>query len=140
MIELRIPLPPTPWSAPRISRYGAYDIKEKDKRAVRYLIAEQYQSALLTSHTALKFLFEFKPPVSVSKTKRAAMLAGEYLPVPDCTNLQKLYEDCLQGIVIDDDRKVAEISSKKLYAEKDCVTIKVYTLEEYKNENSNRTN
>lgn len=107
---------------------------------MRYLIAEQYKGALLTCSVVLDLLFEFKPPKSATKKRRLAMLSGAILPRPDCTNLQKLYEDCLKGIVIQDDREVVDIRSKKLYTERDCTTIKVYTLEECNNEASDRTN
>jgi Holliday junction resolvase RusA-like endonuclease len=60
------------------------------------------------------------------------MLAGRVIPTRcDCTNLQKLYEDCLKGLIITDDRNVAKIFSEKLYGEKDEIIIKVYTLQEF---------
>lgn len=65
------------------------------------------------------------------------MLKGEILPTScDCTNLQKLYEDCLKGIVIKDDRKVAKIFSEKVYGEKEGVFIQILTLKECKDEDS----
>jgi Holliday junction resolvase RusA-like endonuclease len=83
-------------------------------------------------------IFHFKPPESASKKRKIEMLAGKEIPTKkDCTNMQKLYEDCLKKIVVNDDRNVAKISSEKLYAEKDEVIIKVWTLKEY-NEDCNR--
>jgi len=44
--------------------------------------------------------------------------------------MQKLYEDCLKGIVIEDDRKVIDISSEKFYALKDSIYIRMSVLGE----------
>jgi Holliday junction resolvase RusA-like endonuclease len=72
-------------------------------------------------------MFVFPFPKSASKAKKEKMKAGEIIPTKcDCTNLQKLYEDCLKGIVITDDRNVVYVSSFKLYGEKGRVQIKVY--------------
>ena len=132
MIEITIPLPPTPWQAPTKGRFVFYDPKETEKRAVRYHVRDQHSSPPITEYTALEFKFTFKPPKSTTKKKRARMLSGEIIPTrADCTNLQKLYEDCLEGIVIDDDRKVAKIFSEKIYGEKDEVLIRLFTLQEY---------
>jgi Holliday junction resolvase RusA-like endonuclease len=127
LLTFSIPLPPVPWAAPERGRYSFYDRREPDKRAVRYLLAEQYKGTPIEEYTSLFFRYSFKPPASTTKKKKLLMLKGEILPTRcDCTNLQKLYEDCLKGIVIDDDRKVAQIFSEKLYAEKDQVFIALW--------------
>lgn len=65
------------------------------------------------------------------------MLDGEILPTNcDCTNLQKFYEDCLKNIVIKDDRYVVKITSEKLYRDKGCIFMKIYTLDEYRKINA----
>lgn len=134
MIELHIPLDPVPWTAPRISKRYTYDVRESEKRCVRYFIKQQYQKDPITEYTTIQFKFVFKPPASSSKKKRLEMLLGKIIPTKcDCTNLQKLYEDCLKGIVIDDDRKVAKIFSEKVYGEKEGIFIRVLTLKEYQN-------
>lgn len=127
-IEITLDLDPVPWAAPKLGRYGyAYDIREKDKRVARYLIGQQYKQAPITETVILAFVFFFSIPKSASKSKKEKMLSGEIIPTRcDCTNLQKLYEDCLKGIVIKDDRNVVYVSSYKLYAEKGRVQIKVY--------------
>jgi Holliday junction resolvase RusA-like endonuclease len=60
------------------------------------------------------------------------MLANMLGPIarPDTTNYQKLYEDCLIGIVIDDDAGVTRIISEKKYSEKPGVLIKLFKYEE----------
>ena len=134
MILLHIPLPPVPWQAPLRARGYCYDPKESDKRAARYYIAQQYKAKPLTDFTVLAFKFMFKVPKSYGKKKAIEALAGRVLPTrSDCTNLQKLYEDCLKGIVIDDDRKVIKIMAEKFYGKKDGIFISVLTLSEYLN-------
>lgn len=129
-IEIKLDLDPVPWAAPKFSfknRVHSYDPREKDKRAARYLIRQQYHKEPIATSTCLFFVFVFPIPKSASKAKRALMLNREIIPTRcDCTNLQKLYEDCLKGIVITDDRYVAQVTSTKFYAEKGSVAITVY--------------
>jgi Holliday junction resolvase RusA-like endonuclease len=139
MIELNLPVIPVPWAAPVRSRGAFYDIRDANKRCAKFYIKQQYSAIPIEDYTVLEFTFTFPLPPSASKKKRAQMLAGEIIPTKcDCTNLQKLYEDCLKKIVIDDDRKVAKIFSEKLYGEKEGVKINIYTLEEYKNADRSR--
>jgi len=133
MIVLELPIDPIPWTAPRLSRHHAYDPKEKDKRAIRYLVKQQYELPPIDGYCSLFFLFYYKIPKSASKATRAKMLSGEIIPTKsDCTNCQKLFEDCLKKIVIVDDRNVEVIGSRKMYAEKGHVTIRILKSEEYK--------
>lgn len=133
MITIEIPLEPVPWTAARLSRGRAYDPKEKDKRAARWHVSDQYHDEPLRGYVSLFFHFIFTPPKSASKKRTSDMLAGLIIPTKgDCTNYQKLYEDCLKKIVIEDDRNVEVIGSRKLYGEKGRVIIKILTRNEYK--------
>ena len=126
-VQIHIPFEPVSWAAPRLGRGHAYDPREKDKRAARYLIREQYTGPILKGVCLIWFRFTCSMPKSASKAKRAAMLAGEIIPTKrDVTNMQKLYEDCLKGIVIKDDRQVQTIFAQKIYGEKPSVYIGVY--------------
>lgn len=127
--DFHIPFDPVPWAAPKLARYGhAYDIREKDKRAVRYLLKEQYKGDPITNKVRLSFWFNFTPPKSATKAVRVEMLAGRIIPTKcDVTNLVKLYEDCLKGIVIDDDRHVYALEAEKCYKDVAGVKIRVAT-------------
>jgi len=132
MIVLEIPLDPIPWTVPRLSRGHCYDPKEKDKRAIRWLIRQQYDAEPIQGYVSLFFHLVFKCPESASKKRKAAMLKGDIIPTKgDCTNYQKLYEDCLKKIVIDDDRNVEVIGTRKLYGEKGHVKIIILNRDEY---------
>lgn len=132
MITLEIPFSPVAWAAPRLSRNRTYDPKEADKRSIRYIIKEQYKGSPLEGYVSLFFTFVFKPPESASKKKQLDMLDGRIIPTKsDCTNCQKLYEDCLKKIVIKDDRNVEVIGSRKLYGPLGKVIIYILNREEY---------
>ena len=127
MISIEIPFEPVPWAAPRLSRHGCYDPREKDKRAIRYLIKEQYKGEPFPGYVSLWFEFWFTPPKSASKKKVNDMLQSRIIPTRcDCTNLQKLYEDCLKGIVFTDDRNVRQITTIKEYSEKPLCRLKIH--------------
>jgi Holliday junction resolvase RusA-like endonuclease len=132
MIQITIPLPPVPWQASIKGKYTFYDPKEKEKRCARFYIKEQYKGPPIEEFTVINFQFYFKIPKSFSKKKMALARDGYLFPTrSDCTNLQKLYEDCLKGIVIKDDRTVVKVHSEKFYKEKDSVVIRVFTIDEY---------
>lgn len=139
MIQIEIPLPPVPWQAPIKGKHVFYDPKEKEKRCVRFYIRKQYDAPPLDEFVVIKFIFTFKVPKSAWKKEKEKMLSQEIIPTrSDCTNLQKLYEDCLKGIVIKDDRKVAKIFSEKIYGKTEGIFIEIYTLEEFKHGHFNR--
>lgn len=132
MIEIYIPLPPISWEPSRKGEFTFYDPKEKEKRVVRYYIREQYDSDPITDYVVIKLQFLFEIPKSYSKKKRQLALDHKIFPTKkDCTNMQKLYEDCLKGIVISDDRNVVKIFSEKEYSEKEGINIFIETLEEH---------
>jgi|SRR6267142_887034 len=130
MITIDIPLPPVSWEPSRKGKFTFYDPREKEKRCVRFYIREQYEGEPITDYVVINLQFLFEVPKSYSKKKRALALDHKIFPTKkDCTNMQKLYEDCLKGIVIEDDRKVINISSEKYYAEKNSIKIAVLTFE-----------
>ncbi len=129
---LYIPVTPAPWQAPRLSQHGVYSVNASKKKQIRCIIAEQWEGKPYDKYVALSFLFCFKIPKTASKKQRAAMLARKILPTKgDCTNCQKLFEDCLNKLVITDDRNVGVVSSAKMYADEPSVTITVQDYTEY---------
>lgn len=131
MLQFQIDCIPTPWSAPQKGRNGFYDKKSKEKEFVRWQLKGQYREAPLCGHISLEFIFFIPIPKNTSRAMRKQMLIRKVLPTsPDVTNMQKLYEDCLQGIVIDNDRYSSEIHSKRYYSEKPGVYIKIHKLKE----------
>jgi Holliday junction resolvase RusA-like endonuclease len=129
LITIEIPWEPVPWAAPRLSKYGCYDPREKDKRAIRACVKDQYDDPPMVGYFYILFTFHFAIPKSTSKKRKALMLEGSIRPTKsDCTNLQKLYEDCLKGIVIVDDRYVMSTKSQKYYSESPAVFMHIHQL------------
>lgn len=131
MITIEIPWEPVSWVPARISKYGTYDPREKDKRAVKYLVRQSYSGTPFECPVQIMFIFIWAPPKSATKKKREAMLKGEIIPTKyDATNCQKLYEDCLKGIVFKDDRQVEIIYSQKIYGEKAKTIMHIFARHE----------
>jgi Holliday junction resolvase RusA-like endonuclease len=88
------------------------------------LILSQYAGDLLYDAVEIELTFYFAPPKSTPK-KKLPLFLKNVLHVstrPDCTNCQKLFEDCLQGTVIANDRQVQKISSQKQWAAQAYIT------------------
>ncbi len=133
MILLQIDCVPEPWSASCKGKHGFYDKKSQHKEMVRWQLKGQYRDQPLQGHVGLEFIFFIPIPKSTSKAMRRQMLDRRVLPTcPDVTNMQKLYEDCLQGIVIDNDRYSSEITAKRYYSENPGILIRVRRLKEEK--------
>jgi Holliday junction resolvase RusA-like endonuclease len=130
MIQLEVFGNPEVWTAPRIFNKRHFDPKGKQKEATRWQIRAQYREELIHGPVMLDFIFFMPIPKATSKIKRKQMINGIILPDirPDTTNMQKFYEDCLMGIVIDDDKFATDIHSRKRYSENPRVLIRVLSL------------
>ena len=118
-IKIVISGTPEPWSAPLVTRRGfTVDKKAPLKERIRWQVRSQYTQEKIEEAVSLFFNFEVPVPKGSSKKKAQEMLSGKIKACkrPDVTNLQKLAEDCLIGIVIKDDNQVVSISSKKTYS------------------------
>lgn len=131
MIHLKLDCDPSPWSAPLKGKNSFYDKKAKIKEFAKWQLKGQYRDAPIAGHVSLDFIFFIAIPKNTSKAMRKQMIDRRVLPTsPDTTNMQKLYEDCLQGIVIDNDRFASKISSARYYSENPGVWIVVKKIEE----------
>ena len=86
---------------------------------------------VITSPCCINITAAFAPPASWSRRKRDLALAGELFPgrKPDASNVAKLCEDSLKGVVIADDALVCDLHVIKRYAERPAVTITVFPLD-----------
>jgi Holliday junction resolvase RusA-like endonuclease len=123
--EIMIDMKGFPWSAPTVTRFGAYDTRSNKKNALKWLIKLAWDKQMITSPVEICLHFAFKPYKSCAKSKRDAMVAGsiKHAVKPDLDNLFKATADCLKGIVILDDNQVFKISAEKYYAESDHIKI-----------------
>lgn len=129
-IEIHIHHDPVAWTSPRLSRGICWSAHTKFREIFHAFIIAQYKKEPLKCYVALDFTFNVPYPKSASKRKIEAMEAGKLFPTrSDLTNYQKFAEDCLKKIVIEDDRNVVQISSKKLYALHGSVHIRIIPCE-----------
>jgi len=130
MIQIELDGAPTPWAAPLRNGNKTYDPKSKEKDWAKWQIKSQYREELIGGPVHVDFTFYLPIPKRTSGIRRRQMLNHIILPTtkPDTTNLQKLYEDCLKGIVLTDDNLVTDISSRKRYSEKPGLLIRIYAL------------
>jgi Holliday junction resolvase RusA-like endonuclease len=126
MIRLNIDCQPVSWSAAQKGKFGFFDKKSRDKEFARWQLKSQYRDEPIKGHVSLDFVFFMQIPKSTSKAMKRSMLNRVVLPTsPDVTNMVKLYEDCLQGIVIENDRFVSRVTASRYYSEKPGVEIGV---------------
>lgn len=134
MFQFFIDCKPTPWSAPQKGKKGFYDKKSQEKEFAKWQLRGQYRDPPLKGSISLEFIFFSPIPKGTSKARMKDMRERRILPTsPDTTNMQKLYEDCLQGVVIENDRNCNKITSSHYYADRPGVSILVRTWEEEMN-------
>ncbi|WP_211825334.1 RusA family crossover junction endodeoxyribonuclease [Kistimonas asteriae] len=115
-----IPGVPVGKSRPRFSRKGRTYTPSKTA------LAEEYARAIVVSQTgckrlegpvAVEMLTVMPIPLSWTKRKRKAALAGDIRPAvaPDFDNLAKLYCDAMNGVWWQDDKQVVDGRCIKCY-------------------------
>lgn len=117
VMDLIVPGVPIVWRAPYVGSRGAYSPKYNEKRIVQILLKSTYKGELIKDIIRCDISFYLPIPKSASKKKQAQMRAQEIRPTAggDLTNLRKFYEDCLQEIVIENDRQIVEGETDKWY-------------------------
>jgi len=127
-MEITIRGNPIPWAAPKARAVATkgkkpfamvYDPQQQLKKSLRSVVQDLAPEKPFTGPVVLNIIAYMKIPKSVSKKKKVLMLAGKIRPTkkPDRTNIQKLYEDLLNGIVYLDDAQVVGGSTEKFYSE-----------------------
>lgn len=119
MIELILPGNPTPWASPVFSRFKVFDKRSKEKDEGRKILREIYKGFLISYPIKLKLEFYLPIPKHTAKSTKEAMEEKKipHQKKPDLTNLIKLAEDLLKGIVIVDDNLVTKIVAQKYYSQ-----------------------
>lgn len=131
MILLTIDGLPTPWTPSRVTRTRhAFNPKYREKEYATWQIRSQFNQQPISGAVKLDIAFHMPIPAGTSKIRRTQMLNGilHHIKRPDTTNLQKFIEDCLKGIVIEDDSQVCEINARKIYAVAPKTVVQVFAL------------
>lgn len=119
-MKIVIPGIPVPQARMKHSAFGGfvktYDPKAKQKKDIRYLLQGQgsFDDA---EFLRISFLFHMPIPSGIRKKEVELYESGfrKHNKKPDVDNLIKLYLDCLDGIVIFGDQKVALGPCIKVY-------------------------
>lgn len=115
---------------PRVTRNGTYTPKKtRDfERLVKLSYRDQCGGMTFGDKPLTVTVTAYmQPPKSVSKKKRAAMLAGTIYPKrkPDADNIAKAVCDALNGIAYRDDAQVSLLIVEKLYGDLPRVTVHI---------------
>ena len=138
MLTLEIFGNPIPKTRPRFSRrknyVGCYDEQSKIKEGYKWQLQSQFRNEPWEMPLFLDMIFFMPIPQSASAIKKRQMANGilSHCKKPDLDNLQKFILDCMNGIVIKDDRQICEIHAKKLYSPKPGTLIRMIPLSEKK--------
>lgn len=128
MILLELDGKPVNWVHHQGFGRRAFNPKYKEREAVQWQMRSQYGSDVLTCPIEIHMTFYMPIPKSTSGVRRRQMLHGtiKHITRPDASNLYYFYENCLKGIVIEDDSQVYSYSVEKVYSVKEKTLIKIY--------------
>ena len=125
MKEIEIPGVPIPLHRPRACRRGSfirmYNDQEKIMSQYRSQMRELFNNSPypLPSHIPVhvEIFFYFPIVKGTSKVRTRQMLDGilTHVKRPDVDNCTKLFLDCMNGIVYQDDSQVTKLTAEKLF-------------------------
>lgn len=123
---------PVPWAAHQGFGRHSYNPRTKEKKQFQWIIKTAYKEKPITTPVKLHITYMLPIPASTSKIRRKQMIEGSmyHLKKPDITNLTKFTEDCLKGIVIEDDSQVVLMELKKLYSETPKTIIQIEEIKD----------
>lgn len=114
VVIVYIPIQPKGAPRPRVTRFGAYNVKDyTDYKNVIAIAAKTKIKTPLNTAVSINIEFFFEAPKSWSKKKRedTKWNTGK----PDIDNLIKGVLDGLNGVAYTDDRQVVQIAARKQY-------------------------
>lgn len=124
--------PPKIWAWKSHAGFGKFSFNpmQKERDFIQHQLQKTYTYDLLACPMRICYDLYFEIPASYSKKKRQAILNKEILHTnpPDCTNVQKFLEDCLKGVIIEDDKYVVESTTRKHYSTRCQINIKIDLL------------
>lgn len=125
-ITIKIDGIPIPWKAHAGFGKRSFNPRFKEKQYVQFHVQDQYKGIQHPGAVIISYCFNMPIPKS-SKVNTQKMIEGKipHLKRPDCTNMQKFYEDCMKGIVFVDDSQVVYSLAVKKYSENPSTLITV---------------
>lgn len=130
MIELYIDGEPVP-RAERLGYRRIIDIRALEKERIGREIQSQYSGKLLNQALRVDYLFYLTMPQNLSKSKKEKLLLQRPIKRPDCSNLVKLIEDVMTGLIYEDDKLIVSGEFNKYWSHSGYTVLKIRTLSEY---------
>lgn len=140
MQEFFVPGPPRGKARPRVTVRGghAHAYTPETTADYEWLVRHCYKAQTpegtpLQGAVRVEIEAVFAIPQSARRADRAAMLAGEKLPIkkPDADNIIKIILDALNGLAWADDAQVTHVTCRKRYGDKPGVRVRVGNEEDY---------
>ena len=120
---------PIPDARPRVTRYGTYNPRYREKKRLKtYLLS--FGIKTLSEPLKVSLIFFMAIPKSTSKKKRKEMLTNQitHTKKPDLDNLVKFVFDSCNGILFDDDRQIVHLEAFKCYDENPSTVIEIIPI------------
>lgn len=117
MHQFILPFAPVPWASHGGYGKKSYNPRWRERACFRNYLRNHFRGECIKGYVRIRFEFYFAPPRSFSRRKQEEMVSnlGYHKKRPDLSNLVKFTEDCLKGIVVEDDNQVVEIMAIKRY-------------------------
>ena len=110
---------------PRIMRNGrSYDPQFEEKQATKKVLSDSWKAPHpIEGPLKLMAIFSFGYPKGWTKKRKAGYANESHVIKPDIDNLLKFYLDCMNEIIICDDKQVVEIFAHKRYCDHEGETL-----------------
>ncbi len=121
---------PIPDSRPRVTRYGTYNPRHREKTRLKTYLSS-FGIKPVSGPLKVTLIFFMAVPKSTSKKKRKEMEANHitHTKKPDLDNLVKFVFDSCTGILFDDDRQIVELTASKRYSDCPSTVIEIDSLD-----------
>lgn len=129
--RIKINLPPLALKRGRHGFGKVYNSQAKEQKGIRWLIKSQYRGKPLQGAVGVALYFGMPIRNSWSKKKRESMHHRWFIKTPDIDNLIKMYLDCGNKILYDDDCQVTCQNVYQYYDLKPHTILKLYLLDDF---------
>ena len=132
MIQFELYIKPKPQKQTAWNRLHAYDPSKAYKEMLIIQMLPYAPKDPIFGPVSLDITFYMAIPVSVSKSKRADMLAHKVVPFvrPDIDNLAYVVTNSMKNMFYRDDSQIVDLTLHKRYCEEPKISIKLLNYEE----------
>lgn len=140
LVSLNLPVEPFGKQRARVTKVGGFARAYTPKKTLdAENLIQAYVREQLKGFEPYKGAIHMKldayivPPKSWSKRRTEEAMVGMVHPTskPDTSNILKLVEDALNGIVYVDDSQIVSVEAAKHYAEKPAIELRFYKFYAY---------